>query len=327
MPFLAHVGIELGCDYIAYEKEHWYTYLKRENFEIRWRFRNDLIYEVVAGPFEERYTALRIAKYIFVTLLINFLYKEIPVEDAGLQFYEHRLYIDGQDPYANSTQEFNDTEAFYFWNPHFRGGEVGIGVYEVPSFSIEEINLYDPLIMRPERKAYMTDDDANKLCFDNLGSVYFSFDREVQTVFLSLFEAEKSFNIGFQAEKYCGILEHLSCSCPKGKEVVEEIDRLMEHVRASTLPSEDKDGLINYLNQGKQMSSIQKCRELVKKYGKSSYFSTDSRQILQKTYKIRSSYSHGEDCSKKYDSVVSMMKCLVLDVINNYYHEKEDTHV
>lgn len=326
MPYLAHVGIILDCDYSAYKKEHWYTYLNRKNFEIRWRFRNDFMYEVAAGPFCDRYEALKVAKYLFVTLLINFLYKKIPVQNAGLQFYEHRLYWEEHEPYAHSVQEFNETEAFFFWNPKYHGDELGIGVYEIPNYSFEEISIYDPPNPRPIEKAYMFD-DADKLCFNNLEGVYFSFDREIQTVFVNLFEAEKSSDYGYKAEKYCGILEQLAPSYDKEQDVIAEINELIKHVQHSSLSEEQKQSIKNYLNSGKKMSSNQKCKKLVEEFGKDSYCSTDAKQILKNTYAIRSKYSHGENCRDENNSDIAKMKYLILDVIINYYRKKESSHV
>lgn len=91
----------------------------------------------------------------------------------------------------------------------------------------------------------------------------------------------------------------------------------------SALSAEQKDILNSFLLSGKKMSSNQKCRKIVEDYGKESYYSTSSKQILKESYSLRSAYAHGNNCREEYNSAVDKMKYLVLDVIINYFHERE----
>lgn len=220
--YLAHVGIGLDCDYTSYPKNEWITYKKAKTIEVRWRLRDDLVYEVVAGPFSDKSRALQIAKITYVTVLINCLFKRIPVFSTGLSFYEHRPFIPEHEPYASTLEEFRETEAFFFWNPNFRGDELGPGVYAIPSPSIDEITLYNSMHYYKKNDARMSD-DAKDLDFSNLDGIYFCYSRDVRTTFIDLFEAENSYDQGYIATKYCGILEHLyeKQNQEKEREVVE----------------------------------------------------------------------------------------------------------
>jgi len=59
LPYVAHAAIALSYDAASYEKDKWYHIKEADNVEFRWRLNRSLLYEVIAGTFNEKGVALQ----------------------------------------------------------------------------------------------------------------------------------------------------------------------------------------------------------------------------------------------------------------------------
>lgn len=83
MPYIARVCIELGTDISSYEKEKWHTIKSNNNIEYRWRFCNNHTYEVIAGVFNDKNTALQCSKQMYVTTFYSLIRGGFSIRNAG----------------------------------------------------------------------------------------------------------------------------------------------------------------------------------------------------------------------------------------------------
>lgn len=314
MLYVARAAVKLQQDAVSYEKNTWYHIKTVGCIEYRFCLRNDLTYEVIAGLFENKYEALKKAKQMYVTLLYYTVQEGIALDEPGCHIYESRLYHESID---GSCDDFLNEEKFFFWDSKHMGGNWGPGVYEVQS-SIDEFESYRFLTTVLRIGCY----DHN-LQFKNVDEETFAYTREAQSLLSSAFLAESYSDIGMQMTVYCGILEHLAESGKKDECVIAEIENLKRCVSASALNREQQAQLLNFLESGKNISSRQKCKELIQKYFPEKYGPSSPVKIFDQAYSIRSTFSHGDTVDYDKIGVARYMKYLVFDVIRCYLLDKE----
>lgn len=122
---------------------------------------------------------------------------------------------------------------------------------------------------------------------------------------------------------YCALLEHLSPNRKKNQCTLNVIDEMIRVVEKSSLSDDDKTTLINYLNDGRNVSARQKCLIVAEYYAKEEYEKHKCKQIISEAYSIRSAFSHGDDCENLKVKCAYLIKYIVLDIIQNYLREKE----
>lgn len=313
MPYVAHVGIKLKDDHSHFEKNKWYYIKKVEKIEYRWRLENALIYEVVAGVFDDKYDALKCAKSIYVTLLYFLMKKRIKIANAGCDF--HEMYSENSE--KNKSIEAYNNEQFFFWNKKNQGGWIGPGVYEVEK-ELDEFDEYKQLY--GTISAFYPDTD---LAFNNVDEYMFTYSPKSQELLSTIVAADSINDTGMKMTMYCGLLEHLAEDGKKTAEVISEIDALIAHVEDSDLEINQKNQLRNYLNQGKDISSRQKCIKLIEKYACTQYGIYTAKKVFNEAYSLRSTFSHGSSIDEFSVKAARYMKYLVLDVVQKYMIEKE----
>lgn len=317
MAYVAHAGIQLANNENPNEEGLWHPIKQENGIEFRWRFRRDYLYERIAGVFDDPNEALKCAKNMYVTLFYELVRLGFQIADAGCNSYGPRILHENEP----EIKGYSGNESFLFWTKRYRGGVIGPGVYEVDQ-SIDEFDEY--IFLSGSISALNKSD----LIFENVDAYYFSYGYEAREYFSTIMLAEKASTYGMKMTIYCGLLEHLSENQDKEQDVLCVIDDLVAHVDASNISSEKKDGLKNFLNTGRKVSSRQKCFDLCKKYAKSNYGEFSCKEIIREAYNIRSAFSHGENYENRYPVHAAYVKLVVLDVIKNYLREKEmDTQV
>lgn len=310
MLFVAHAAIQFVND-VCKEKNTWHILKETNNIQYRWKYSNNNIYHVIAGTFRDPNDALECAKQLYVTLFYYSIKKGFQIKNAGCNTYENCLPNDGEI----TVEGYTGDESFFFWNKHYQGGELGPGVYEIEN-SIEEFDDYHFLYA----SLIIGDSDLN---FDNVDEYLFSYNREAQEIFSSILLAENSFEFGMKMTIYCGLLEHLSENKNKDPEVISMLEEFITHVEKSSLSSEHKSSLKNFLYFGQKESSKQKCLALCEKYAKQYYGEFSCKSIIDEAYSIRSAFSHGENTNEWHIKKSPCIKFVVLDIVKRYMAEKE----
>jgi len=238
LPYVAHAAIALSYDATSYEKDKWYRIKEADHIEFRWRLSSSLLYEVIAGTFEEKISALQCAKQMYVTLLYSALSKQLPIQNAGCDIYESRFF----DPsYDIDYCSYIDNESFFFWNQHYKGGLLGPGVYEVEN-SIDDFDKCSFISMTVSASS-----PDIKLDLNNIDDYIFTYNRETQQLLSTVVMADNVCDYGMQMTMYCGLLEHLSENGYKDAQVISEIERLVDYVKCSELSDAQKSQIINPL--------------------------------------------------------------------------------
>ena len=314
--FSAHVGVFLSDEYPAYEKDTWFPIKAIHDITFKWRIKKNGLLEIIAEPFAVRATALYAAKNMYTSVIYYLLRKQINILDAGSEFYAQSLIT------GDSTDYHQTVEDTFCWTQKYLGGGVGISVYEIEK-SFDEYNKYD----LPMRIGNITTSRSNMpFNFSNIGYSPFTYDEFSQPLIHRILTAVNSYDEGFAMTVYCGILELLAeVGEPKPKEITDEIDELIIHVQESNLSKEYQNELIGFLIQGKNASSRQRCKALIKKYAKEKYGEYKAVDIFNNAYGLRSSYSHGNESSVLYNSKAAYMLLVVLDVLGGYMRDKQQS--
>ncbi len=313
MPFIAYAGVKLKWDFESYEKDKWYPLKSIHNIHYRWRFTKDLKYELICGTFVKKEHAEIIAKYMFTTVLYNLLRKDVAIDDECCRFWGDEFYFRDID---GDYKEFIDN-IFLYEGTKKVYGQTNVFVVPVEN-TLDDFQGFS--FNSDEGKTSVRGD---VLSFDNYDGSFFQYNKEGQQLYHTIIMADNTDHLGIKMTLYCGILEHLISDYEKEQDVLQEIDQLIQHVEESNLTKEQKNTLKEYLKVGKKVSSRQKCRDFVKKYGREKYGDYTGKQIINAAYDIRSAFSHGSNCDKMYGTPASYMKAVVLEVVNNYMHEKD----
>ena len=218
MPYIAHIGIQLSSDICSYshEKGKWYPIKTVDGIEYRWRFCKDQIYDAIAGIFEDKYDALLKAKQMYITLFYSFIFGNLSIKDAGCEFYAECYSDEERDNISKNHQE---SEACFFWNKKYQGGQLGPGVFEVEN-SLDEFEEYKFTSIEIGNIIHYKDN----LEFDNINKVIFAYCEEAQKYLNTFLLAENATDIGMKMTIYCGLLEHLSDAPNKDSDTLSVID-------------------------------------------------------------------------------------------------------
>lgn len=313
MAYVAHAAVLLANDESPNEKNVWHFIKQKGGIEYRWKFCNDFTYHIIAGVFESPTDALQCAKQLYVSLFYDLVWNGHSIADAGCNSYKTRLFHD-EEP---EVKGYNGDESFFFWTKCYQGGKLGPGVFEVDQ-SIDEFDEYRFI------DGSLTIICESDLSFEKVDAYYFSYCREAQEYFNTIMLAENAFEYGMKMTIYCGLLEHLAENRDKEPDILCILDELVKYVEGSSLPSEKKDSLKNFLNTGRKVSANQKCIALCERYAKQNYGGYTFKKIVGAAYSIRSAFAHGGNWEKRYSKCAAYIKFVVLDVIKNYMKEKEN---
>lgn len=313
MPYIAHAGIKLKDNYPNVRKNEWHFIKTINDIEYKWRLADDSTYDVIAGLFFDRKAALDCAKQLYVALLYDFLKAGASIEDAGCDSYEPMLYVEELD---GDHEKWLANEEYFFQNKKKQGaGRTGPGVFEAEN-NIEEFAEYEFFHMSVK----ISWGDA-KLDFESADTYLFEYSEETQQLLNTLVVADSVHDFGLRMTLYCGLLEHLAEDTQKEPEVLQVIDQLIKKVKESSLSLKQKQSLKGYLDKGKEQSSSKRIKALCQQYAKSEYYIYKTDSIINKAYKERSAYSHGN--TGGYSDEASFIKFVTLDVVKNYLQEKE----
>lgn len=304
--YVAHAAVRLQDGVLDEQKNKWFPIKTIAGIEYRWRVCGDRFCEVVAGPYEDKFDALRCAKKMQVTLVYATIGRHISLESAVPFRYASDLDSD-----KTGIIEHGDS---IFHTIRFIQRFAGPDVFEVHN-STDEIDQYRPISMS------ISTSSSVYLDLSDIDTGSFSYSREVHDLFQSIELAENAHNFGVRMTIYCGLLEHLATDARKDEEVQSEISELVEHVKESSISVENKIQLVQYLETGRNQSARQKCKKLVEEYAHENYGDYSSQKILDKAYSLRSKFSHGEIV--QFDMMASYMKFIVLDVIKGYMCAQE----
>ena len=314
MKYIAHVGIQLRDDNSSICKDTW-NIIKREKGRVfQWRLKKNMILEVAVGLFEEKESALVVAKQVFVSTVFCLLRSQIDIQYADTWQYETRFFDSERD---GSLENYEKNETFFFWDKHYQGNSLGPGVYEVES-SLDELSEYGNIDI-----SLLVENDR-LIDLSKVDQFVFTYTKDNQSVIDTLVLADKTFNEGIKMMLYCGLLEHIAGRTKKQDSIISLIDHFIEETDRSQLLQEQKEQLKNYLSNGKMVSAQQRCKSLCKKYTNKKYRGFTTDQIINEAYKIRSAFSHGDKQGiMDYSLKADCMKYVVLDVVEAYMREQE----
>ncbi len=312
MPYIAHVGIELGVRFTAYSEDQWELIQVHNNLRYHRRIKNR-IYEIVCELFDDKESALISAKSIYTQVLYNLLKNGISIVDAGCSDYERRLY----------NQEFDGDmipDWSFYWTPDYQGGGIGPGVYKVDNSFDEFDESYCHLFFEGKLSVLQ---DKRSLDFRNYEYTPFLFSKTSQRILKTVLIADSVSDLGLSLTLYCGILEHLASEKYKDDDVIAVIDELLQKVNSCDLDKDKKRNLVSFLEYGKKESARKKCLRICDKYARKQYGEYKTKDIINDAYGIRSRYSHGEDCRYDGPRPALYIKYVVLDAIEGYMVDPE----
>ena len=197
------------------------------------------------------------------------------------------------------------------------GGRVGPGVFEVTT-SLMEMNDYHFYkatleIVYPE----------SIFEFDNADEYVFTYCRDAQEYLNVIVNADNIGSVGAKMQLLCGLLERLAPRYEKEASVLEEINLLVDHIDKSGISDSRKEQLCNYIKAARWESSRRRCNDLCKRYAKKKYGKYNTKRIVNEAYSIRSAYAHGKIIDAYNKEAAPYIKYVVLDVLMNYFREKE----
>lgn len=307
MRYIAHAAVKLQDGILDEQKNKWVHIKNSDHIEYRWRVCGDRFCEIIAGPFDDKFDALRCAKKMQVTLLYATIGRYTFLEKAVPDFYSPDLDSDKTGVIENGESVFHSIRV--------RQRFAGPSVFEVID-SIDEFDDYKPVSIS------ISTSSTVHLDLSNIDTGSFHYNCTVHDLFQSIEVAENAHNFGIRMTIYCGLLEHLAKDARKENEVQTEIDALVEHVNESNLSHENKSQLLQYLEAGRNQSARQKCRKLIERYANEYYGDYPAKKVFDTAYSLRSKFSHGEIV--QHNAIASHIKNVVLDVIAGYMCEKEN---
>lgn len=314
MFYLARCAVILNCDINDFQKNTWYKYPNDTKYKMR--LKDDLCLEVICSCFENKFEALNCAKNMYAALIYHLLKNDYMIENNECCCYNY-FNIHELGSYSEA-----DEEKLFIYSPDSHYHYTGFGVFEVPNSTEDFDKLYSFEVI-----SCTFSSSGNLLKKFNPQKTVFSYNSEVETLLYDLIEADCASNLGLKMTIYCGLLEHIAGLCieqkAKDDDIISFIDELITQTKKSGLDKNKTNQLISYLNKGKDKSALSKCREVIGKYAKQEYGGYKTKDIINKAYKIRSTYSHGEN-TPLYNSMVEQMKFILLDVIKGYVLEKEN---
>lgn len=318
MPYLARCAVILKCDIKDFKKNKWCNFSKDPKYKMR--LRDDLCLEVICGCFANKSEALNCAKKMFVSLIYHLLKNNYTIKDGECCCGYNYCNVNAW----GTLGEFDEEELFNY-SPDSKYQYTGLGVFEVPNSTDDFDALYSfsPI-------SWTEDDDKYLLDKFNPKEYVFSYNSEVETLLYDLIEADRVSSMGLKMTKYCGLLEHIAGMCIKQKtkddDIIAVIDKLIDQTNRSDLDEKKTVQLVTYLENGKNVSSRRRCREVINKYANKKYGGYKADDVFNEAYGIRSTYSHGVNTplySKRYDKA-EQIKFILLDVIKGYMLEKEN---
>lgn len=319
MSYVAHAGIKIITGISNIQRSIWNPIKITDGISFRWRLNADNTYDVIAGPFDDKYEALTTAKQMYVTLIYSMLRGGIQVSSHSCSFYEPTLFT---DVYETSEKEIVEQEPFFFWTKNNQGGFLGPGVYEVDS-SLDEFDDYTPISIKI-RAEYDCELD-----FDEVDTFIFEYSRKTQPLLNQLIYADNADDFGLSMTLFTSILEHYGEKKYKSEKVCNAIDQLIATARLIDLDTEEQHKLIGYLQGGKNLSSRSKCQSIAETFAHNYYGPYTTREIVKQAYSVRSIYAHGNECKAESFPAATYIKYVVMDVIkviaqDNAYHQNDE---
>lgn len=315
MDYIAHAGVQLTTRVTTAKINKLHFIKQNAGVSYYWRLFGNHTYELIAGPFNDRYDALKCAKQMYVRLLYSVLKRNLEIVNSGCDTYPTRMYHES-DKY--SYEEYLSNEEYFFWTKNYTGGLCGPGVYEVDK-TVEDFNNYEFIFA----DIGFVPKEIN-LEIKEPDEYIFTYSQESQRCLSIVVDARNICDLGMKMTLYCGLLEHLGEDREKESEVILEINECINNVGNSLkLKSSQMKSLISALGSLKRVSSRQKCIELISKYAKNNYGEFKAKNIFDKAYRIRSAFSHGGNVDDKYSEKIQQMLPLVLDVIQGYFIDRE----
>ena len=314
MKYIAHAGIKVDTELSSFEKENWYSIKNVNGIEYRWRFTQDFICDVIAGPFSDKATALTCAKRMFVSMFYLLEGSQFAIiNDAGCGIYEPRFFDAETDV---SEDLFLSTEGYFFFDKRYKSFHLGPGVYEVESEMSEVLNN-----KCLEATWYLSYD--NELDVSRVDEYLFTYCKEACEYLNGIILADKIISIGLQTNIYCAIIESFSKKSEKSKDFLDVIDKMYELASKAQLENDEKQALLNDLDAGRFEGARKSCYLVCEKYARKKYGIYECKRIISDAYSVRSQFSHGAKEKKHYPDSIKYLKIVVLDVLKNYFREKE----
>lgn len=314
MSYLARCAVILENDISDLKKNTWHNYQLDPRYKIR--LKDDLCFEVICEPFDDKFEALSCAKIMYVSLIYYLLKHDFTIVNNGCCSYSNCNIHELGTPLEI------DEEKLFVYSPDNHNHYTGLGVFELPNSTDD----FDALYSFSEISVSICKNGSLLKRFNPTKKV-FSYNSDVETLLYDLIEADGAGSLGLKMTKYCGLLEHIAGMCVKRKtkddDVISVIDKLIKQTKESGLDKEKSKQIVNCLNNAKTQSSQNKCREVIKKYANEEYGDYKAEDIFKEAYKIRSTYSHGNK-TPLFSLKADQIKFILLDVIEGYMHEKEN---
>lgn len=311
MKYTASVAIRIAGRNRNEKDNDWHEIKREGTIDFRWRQIENHIIQIVAFGFDDAYSALKCAKKMYVNLILNVIDNDYVIEEAGCEYtYEpQNIGLNKSEKYPSEASFFHDASSTKL--------RVGISVLETEK--VNEINDYqfeeidNSVLVSP---SYYID-------FVNIDRPTIEYDKQFQKVLSQLVKANNAYSINSRMAGYCSIIEQLAKGRKSSKSpgVIDEIKVLIQHVKESSLPDDEKKQLISYLDNGKNQPSNGVSKQFVKEYGELCYHNVPAEKIWKEAYSLRSQNAHR---AKEFPSQIEnaiWLKELVIDVIKKYFSE------
>ena len=294
-----------------YEKEKWFELFEYKDKKCRWRIKKNGEIDFILGNYEDRYEALADGKILYFNILYeihrnNWQFKLGEANYITKMYHEDRGY---------TLEEFMRNEEWFFNTKKDSADFLGLGVYEID----KEIDEYD---------------EYKKMLIGEITTITektFSFLEKIKKMDINYKYSKKSqeiFNIVRLSENadkktrillLCQALETMGENKKRTQEEINVLEQCINLIDKSSLTKNQKDPIKNMLKQSKNISSKNKCKNIIEEYCLYDYKQFDKMKVFNDAYTIRGKIIHGEELEDNTDfSCSCYLKKMVIDILKEW---------
>ncbi len=311
--YIARIKIKKKETYLDtfYEKNKWMECFKHKDKICKWRINKDNTIEFIIGTYNDRFEALKDGKMLYFNILYELHRNEYGFY-LGDNNYVTQMYHENR---GYTIEEFNKNEEWFFCSKKYRANLLGLFVFEID----EDIDDYDKYYKSFKGEIITINDKAFKFIerISKLDEKYLY--SESNQIIFNLIRISENVDEKTQILLLCQALEMMGISKEKSNKEKRLIDKLKKIVKKSKLSKQKINSLNGYLENGKKISSREKCENLMSKYCKYEYDGFDKTKIFKKAYEIRSKIIHGEKVNEEGIYLIGIqLKAIVLDILKEW---------
>lgn len=304
-----------------YENNKWYDLFEYNDKVCKWRMNDHGIFEFIIGTYEDRFEALEDGKMLY----FNILY-ELHRNDFGFELGDSEYITNVFDKDRGYTlSEFKANEEWFFSTKKYKSNFLGLGVFEIDN----DIKDYDKYYNHRIEFSIQCIIDEPFEFLDRIISLNkkYKYSKESQEIFNLVRLSEKA-DEKTKILLLCQALERMGENKSRTEDEVSVLEKCIECIEKSDLQASQKEPLKNMLNQSKNISSKNKCKNLIEKYCLCNYKKFDKIKIFDAAYSLRGKIIHGEEVHDHTDfSCARYLKIMVLDILKEWSKDNKNKKV